>query len=823
MRPFRNGNDSSRGRNYPTNDGPLLQNELQNLDMELEILKRQREIIFKQRQVENQLFSQRLNTFNEHPSSSFGRPEPKSYSNNYSDNYNPSSSKSYKRPSDRSYDQPPPKQSRNDWADSKYKPKPLMNVTTQQFKKAKPFPNKPKGFEPRASTAPSFRPQKVPERTQVSPKDTAILAKKKVFTHEDVLRPGVQPNPSMNGRLELALGEILKRIKTSPQLTEDQRKRLMLSSSMRNVKSLVRKRIHDVMMNKQVRTKAEIEGVYKKKYKKDVDSEIIEAIEMTYAKAEHKKNVPIVIKNISGPETERIHKFFKSKINMLLKNKMQNMIDSLLKIHGDNEDEIFECLKDLPDLEKREEVDTSKDEADVEMTSGDAANKPQEDVVESAENENNTAVEDADKANNDATNVEAANETADNKTIDLTSEENGTEKPETDRKDEKRIKLKQYYKLMDLLIENRLPKLLLNFKDEFAKVMYCEKDFIVAKEMIMRELKETLRQSLYDANNIMTETNDADKSTNQESDALENTSEKETENNKADEQVNTQIVFKPTQGEQKTQMYVMLLGKPSLPAKALIYDFLSKFNPKSIKKHKTVNNLLVVGFESKDDYDRILKENETKVGDATFIIKANEVIASDKQKEKTADKTEEVNKEDKENETKETEPTNNDEVEETNDENVDKTEEVTENTGENKEKLDDSSQANDGNSTENNDVKETSDDTNDITEVTDKSDEVKEVENVDESNELKEVADENKEMASGNGEEKEEISKDVDMSEGGDQNKEVNNLETIQETEETDKAKARAKAVATPTRLSSRLANVTPSTIKTRRASRLAQ
>lgn len=56
------------------------------------------------------------------------------------------------------------------------------------------------------------------------------------------------------------------------------------------------------------------------------------------------------------------------------------------------------------------------------------------------------------------------------------------------------------------------------------------------------------------------------------------------------------------------------MGRPSLPKRRTMQGFLNKFNPKSIKKHRTIHNLLFVGFSDKADFDAMVAADGTVMG-----------------------------------------------------------------------------------------------------------------------------------------------------------------------------------------------------------------
>lgn len=64
----------------------------------------------------------------------------------------------------------------------------------------------------------------------------------------------------------------------------------------------------------------------------------------------------------------------------------------------------------------------------------------------------------------------------------------------------------------------------------------------------------------------------------------------------------------------KSHCLFQVLCQPDLPSKAEAYKFLNKLNVTSVKKHKVIKNLLVVGFNSEKDFDNALAASGTVIG-----------------------------------------------------------------------------------------------------------------------------------------------------------------------------------------------------------------
>lgn len=86
------------------------------------------------------------------------------------------------------------------------------------------------------------------------------------------LRSDREPSTKMTGRLELALGSIIKDIKTDPAHTDA----VKSVSVMRQIKKTVRDRIREVMMNQIVGPGDAIKARYRQVYDVHTDKEIVE-------------------------------------------------------------------------------------------------------------------------------------------------------------------------------------------------------------------------------------------------------------------------------------------------------------------------------------------------------------------------------------------------------------------------------------------------------------------------------------------------------------------------------------------------------------------
>lgn len=70
--------------------------------------------------------------------------------------------------------------------------------------------------------------------------------------------------------------------------------------------------------------------------------------------------------------------------------------------------------------------------------------------------------------------------------------------------------------------------------------------------------------------------------------------------------------------------YVRILGRPVLPDKKMLNDFLQQFNPLHVKRHKTIPNLLFVGVGNNEDLDAILDNHNMKLDDTQLSIRSSQ-------------------------------------------------------------------------------------------------------------------------------------------------------------------------------------------------------
>ncbi|OWR50101.1 hypothetical protein KGM_202496 [Danaus plexippus plexippus] len=507
------------------NNGPLMTDHLRDLDIELELLKRKREIL----QQEQNMISRIARQNYEQPSSSFRhehiqfQPQQVDVAN-FSNLYEAQGGtrnfrNNLKRQNQSNWQAPnPPKRFNapravNPWQNdsvqgqrkafqppkSSFSPVPLMSVKpgiSQRLKRENPNrrdfqPSKITKSRPKKDNQPKARAQnvKIVNHQANEAKNLVSETMKSLEPRNDdhILHPDKQPSLQMKGRLELALGSILKELRLELSSDPDVSEYFATHYIQRIVKRTIRSRIRDVMMGKAVGTINDILDNYRGAYPKETDLDIIKTVKEAQAYSSKNLSVTHLI------ESDDPQDFFRKNMTRILSNKLDDLFSNLESFYENKDKEIIESINKLPEPDKSANTNDTDDYSEKVNLQHILNN-----FFESVPDDNEL--------------VKALGGRID--------------------------KAKHYIDFMDRLIEQRLPKVLPKFKD--------------------------------------------------------------------------------------------LVGRPKLPARAEICEFLNQFNTNSIKKHKTINNLLVLSFTNKDDYNRILASNETVIGDATLIIKASEQVVSNK-------------------------------------------------------------------------------------------------------------------------------------------------------------------------------------------------
>ncbi|CAG9572959.1 unnamed protein product [Danaus chrysippus] len=591
------------------NNGPLMTEHLRDLDIELELLKRKREILQQEQnmisRISRQNYEQATSSFrHEHSQFQPQQVEVTNFSNLYeAQGSNRNFRQNLKRQNQSNWQVPnPPKRFNapravNPWQDDSvqgqrkvfqppkntFTPLPLMSIKpgiSQRMKRDNPKrrdfqPSKITKSKPKKDNQPQARsqPVKIVNHPTNEAKNLVSDTKKASEPIEDqILHPDKQLSLQMRGRLELALGSILKELRLELASDPDVSEYFATHYIQRIVKRMIRSRIRDVMMGKAIGTINDILDNYRRAYPKETDLDIIKTVKEAQAYSSKNLSVTHLI------ESDNPQDFFRMNMTRILSNKLEDLFTTMETLYENKDKEIIESINKLPEPDK-------------------SANTKDTDEY------------------NEKVNLQLILDNF----FERVKDDNELVKALGGRID----KAKHYIDFMDKLIVERLPKVLPKFKDMILNILYHDRDFIGAKVMVMNEMKKKGYRC----------TVTADESVQQKENEAEIIEETDKNENKSVEPPKETAIDKTTNVTATTTneiYYVKLIGRPKLPARAEICEFLNPFNTKSIKKHKTINNLLVLTFTNKDDYDRILAANETVIGDATLIIKASEQVLSNK-------------------------------------------------------------------------------------------------------------------------------------------------------------------------------------------------
>ncbi|KAL4707081.1 hypothetical protein ACJJTC_011407 [Scirpophaga incertulas] len=696
--------------------GHLMTNnlELQDLDHELELLKRKRQIIEQQHQMlttgVGYMDQSRQYGFNQPQQNYQGQSTQKSkYSPYYNDSISQASNKYGsilgKRQSNNSdwnshstpkrftgaskgpkgkygadYKNHSPWSSNNNQGSSKNSPwsdpRTLMGSKINPPKNKKSFNkfngNKVSKPAPSSSFVNKLVSYPIPQRkTLVEGSANLVQNKTQSLNAEPslVLRADKVPTPKMAGRLELALGNIMKDVKT--QYGDIQEYKLCFISNvlMRNMKQTIRERLRNVLLNKPIGNVVEIVNHYRKVFPQETDIEILNAAQ-EFQKANNEKQNAINLEY-----SDCAIKYFKDNMNKLITTTLEEMFAKLEELYPcgkevDKAKEMFAelitdgtLLKVADDIKKCDHNETTPMETEFEQNKAgcpDQENSDKQNEKEQTENEQSKAEEstnnetekataesefeeakldeDADKSIHDNENTDRAelnkedidkpslnNESDDraglnkedidkpspnNESADKPShEKESTDKPSVDNEathkpgpdnestentDQKlsENEIEEQFNKIDgaicALLKVRLPVILGKHKNTILKILNLSNHYRNTKEVIMSQVKELVTTEC--RIELSKQKSDSEKEKNDSGDV----------NNSK----NTDTSISSLTPDSLLH-YVKIVGRPYLPKRRTMQNYLKQFYPKSIKKHKSLH-LLFVGFDDKKNYDAIL-------------------------------------------------------------------------------------------------------------------------------------------------------------------------------------------------------------------------
>ncbi|VVC92972.1 unnamed protein product [Leptidea sinapis] len=398
-----------------------------------------------------------------------------------------------------------------------------------------------------------------------------------------ILRPNVETPKYVTGRLELALGELLKPLR--PLYPN-----VMGSKLVRHV---VRDRIRSIMMNKPVISLASVFEQYRLVYPEEAENDLVTL------RDECKMTGVMKLPNFSDTETESISKYYFERYEKLLASKMDAMFNNIGKLQATDDKVLLKLIRDLKNTKTDDDSATGSDNI-----------------------------------------------------ANIVS---------------KLTKGNLYMNITELLVQKELSEMIESpkFKKTFLALV-CYKDKIKDLNKIKLEAFRTMSKKCPEKRLRERKSTKIDKSIDEHVDKKEsadenvdkekNGDESEISNNKTVDKLEIDEVIEETKEEVTSKegknadqsgveeagkeknveinkespvpaigpYYVKVVGNPKLPSRAGCYKFLEQFKPSSIKKHKTIANLLIITFNEKESYNKIIAENEVAIEDCTLVIKSGD-------------------------------------------------------------------------------------------------------------------------------------------------------------------------------------------------------
>ncbi|VVC92973.1 unnamed protein product [Leptidea sinapis] len=622
-------NDSSRQNTMYSNSSTPFSNQYQDMDIEYEIFKRKRQMIQQEHELldrEREFVAKRAYEY-QNPTSSYSYP-----TNDYSQNLY--QQQGFKRQAvedspRRHFNQRQNQSPRiNPWANgaettihqqqtsystklpsllhiaSKYpsskfnsRPKYFPKQEQQFPKQEKPFPRK--NFNPTRVTKSTVR------SAYIKPKPNKPAFNP--LTKDIVLRPSVPPSNKVKGRLELALGEIVKLVKISA--TEQELMKLT-SNAERVMKRIIRERIWSLMMNKPVKFSEGIVKLYREKYPESTDQEIIKAaLELQSCSFTNFDSVPI-----SDTDTPEV--FIKANFLRILSDKIR----SLTKAKTEVSDVVI-----VDDASVDSEVEKKDDEKPIDVDDV---------VVEKSNNQDTIDVDEVEveiKDNKEPIDVDKLDEEkkGDQEPIDVDEEMS----PDVEKD---MATIKEYKELVNHMLNGKVDRAMARLKDSFLRMLNEDQDFIEEKRKIEEDTVNMATEILLEK---MKHRN-SPKKNDDVIEVINDNSPIDLTSDKDDEGVSEgPIADKP---ENDSPFYVKVIGQPKLPTRSACYKFLRQFNPGPIKKHKTIHELLVVCLKNKEDYEKILLKSGTVIGYDKLIVNSGELVTPEPQTQKDQQKKDDI-------------------------------------------------------------------------------------------------------------------------------------------------------------------------------------
>ncbi|KAF9408876.1 hypothetical protein HW555_011591 [Spodoptera exigua] len=640
-----------RGNNMSGNHGPLMTEHLQDIDLELELLKRKREMIEQQQQLlvmEQQYKSSRQS----YDQMRYDEPDQHGSNRDYNHMYDSGLKRNQfgrkRQPESQwQYDGPPkkvnpkkkpqfnpnsnsgPANVRNQRSNfpkqgSKHpygQPAPLMDIKIKQSIGQKianqKLTQQKKNFAPTKVTKSKAPPAPNKLASHSVAQRKSLVAAATGAPSGDVtnmLLPDRVPTQQVSGRLELALGAIMKNVRGMIDRKPEHAVLLRTLQMQRVMKQAVRERIRNVMLGKVVGSLIDILAIYREEFPEETDLDILNlAIETGGTLGEVTEEKP----KSKFIETDDPGEFFKINMTALIESKLNEMFSKLENMvneetpEGDDNSDQPEGKENGIKSEKPDDSETEKSDVPVKSDTAeklDTTEKPDTpEKLENSEQSNNPEQSDnLEKSNNTdksenpekSDNPDKSDNQVKNENSDNQANLSETAKNEKDEGQEYKEFLNSTVRVHQ--VRRILPRLLKRFTPYIIKLINVDSLYQSTKAAIV--MKTNQKAARITGTKL--------------SDIPEPVMKGESEA-KAVEQSNA--------GQNRTMYnlpyYVKIMGRPSLPKRRTMQGFLSKFNPKSIKKHRTIHNLLFVGFSEKADFDAMVAADGTVMGRSTLSVR----------------------------------------------------------------------------------------------------------------------------------------------------------------------------------------------------------
>lgn len=638
-RPINRG--GSMGR-VNMSGGPLITEHLKDIDLELELLKRKREMLEHQHNILQPLKKSNQRSYNQQPYMYNDNGGQSSSDCDFSHLYN-DGPQNYRRPpivkkrpsetiwqndsfpkrsagyGQRGHGYSVPSLSQNQRSFTANQPKRGLPSKSGQGRQsiAQKITNykkqaSEKKIAPNKVTKPktSAPPNKIAAQPMAERNNLVAVAMKSVaesvFRDREAFRllPDKEPSKQITGRMEMALGAILRDVREIYAGSQNE-EILRTVPLQRVIKQAIRDRVRTAMLGKVVGATQEVITEYRDMFPKETDNDIVnEALKTVgFEPNKDKKSLtPIGTANKTDPiKGKRPDDHFKANMFKLLNchlTEMFNKIEEIYNPPNENQSNLPEMDITEDNLKEKEEPTEMKVENDT-ATPAAAIETP--DAVPAEET----------KVVEEPGETPAPMEVDDNATPAATKEVETTAEAAAPKEDEAAVPKEAEAATLASEAEEAAAKLGAVNPNEYKRMLPRLLRKYIPVIIKLMNLNKMYKQAVDD---LITSTR-AKYVSYGKGDNTDETSTSEIKDNTPGAQST------PKKSQYPLPYYVKVMGKPQLPKKKVMQPFLEAFSPKSIKKHRTIHNLLFIGFTEKKYFDAIVEANGTVIGRSTLSIR----------------------------------------------------------------------------------------------------------------------------------------------------------------------------------------------------------